>query len=407
MSPVSVQRIPLPVPADVARAYFEHARAESRLAPPWRSHVPWLPGEVVREYHDAGETSVLEERVTWHSPGGAPAVLVESAVQLALQWRHRVSRLDLTRWAQRGGRPLRVGITGASGMLGRALTEYLELQGCAVRPFVRRPAAGPGEISWDPRRGKLDAAALSSLDAVVHLAGAGIADERWTPERKRELVDSRVLSTVLLAKRIAEARTRPVVLLSASAIGIYGDRGEEALDESSGAGSGFLADLGRAWESAATPAVEAGVRVAHPRIGVVLWPRGGALAKLLTPVRFGAGGPLGSGAQWWSWVTLHELLDQLLFALEQPVEGAFNAVAPAPVRQREMAATLGRVLHRPSIAPAPAFVLRWILGEMADEALLASQNLTPRVLAAAGYRHRDPALEGALRGLLGRPGASA
>lgn len=396
----------MPVSAETARAYFERPEAEPRLAPPWLAHPPWRAADVVREFHADGEACLLEESVTWNAPGGSPGRQAEEGVRLALDWRHRVARLDLTRWERRGGRPLRVGLTGASGMIGRALAEYLVLQGCSVRRFVRRAAAGPDEIAWDPRKGELDAAEVSSLDGIVHLAGAGIADERWSPARKRELLESRVESTSTLARAIAAAKTKPVTLLSASAIGIYGDRGESALDETNAPGTGFLADLGRAWEAAALPAAEAGVRVAHPRIGVVLWPRGGALAKLLTPARFGVGGPLGTGRQWWSWVTLHDLLDMVLFALEQPIEGPFNCVAPAPVRQAEMAATLGRVLHRPAFAPAPAFVLRLLLGEMADEALLASQRLSPGVLAEQGYGHRDPALEPALRGLLGRPGVT-
>ena len=313
-------------------------------------------------------------------------------------------------------RSLAVGVTGASGFLGRELCAQLSGQGHRVVRFVRPRASGPpgparapappasGEIAWDPARGVLDPVALATLDAVVNLAGAGIADRPWTNERKRELIDSRVRSTELLANALARAcewahpRPGPRLLVSASAVGWYGDRGDETLTETSAPGTGFLAGLARRWEAAAEPARAAGVRVVHPRIGVVLWPRAGALAKLATPFFFGAGGPLGSGRAWWSWITLPDLLGVLSFALEHDaLTGACNVVAPQPVRQRDLARALGHALARPALLPAPAFALRALLGrERADEMLLSSQRVLPAALLTAGFVFGDPELVPAL-----------
>jgi uncharacterized protein (TIGR01777 family) len=313
------------------------------------------------------------------------------------------------RIARRKGGPLTIGVTGASCFIGSQLCAYLTTQGHRVKRFVRAAssAAAPGTIHWSPARGELLPAALVGLDAVVHLAGAGIADAPWTPERKRELIDSRVQSTATLARAMAAALPQggPRVLVSTSAIGFYGDRRDEKLTEASPAGKGFLAGLAQEWERAADPARAAGLRVVHPRIGIVLWPQSGALAKLALPFFFGAGGPLADGRAWWSWISLHDLLDALLWAVEdERATGAFNAVAPRPVRQKELARTLGRVLSRPALAPAPAFALRALLGrEQADEMLLGSQHVLPWLLEAAGFEWRDPELEPALAALYGRP----
>ena len=391
MPAAPVLQTSLNVPVDAVQAYLAHPRAAARLSSPWGGRAPDIFGVLAA---DGAGACVLEERIPAGGRGAAEA----------LAWRHRTLALDLSRRMAPGTAPMRVGVTGASGMIGRALTEWLELNGCTVTRFVRGSVAGPGTVAWDPARGTLDPRSLESLDAVVHLAGAGIADERWTEARKRELVDSRVQSTGTLARAMASAAGSggARVLVSTSAIGAYGDRGDSSVDESSGYGRGFLADLARQWEGAAATAAAAGVRVAHPRIGVVLWPAGGALPKLVTPTLLGAGGPLGSGKQWWSWVSLHDVLDALAFALDRPLAGPYNVVAPEPSRQRDFAAALGRALSRPAIAPAPAFAMRMLLGEMADEALLAGQRLTPRVLREAGFAHRDTDLESTLRLLLGR-----
>jgi hypothetical protein len=301
---------------------------------------------------------------------------------------------------------MRILVSGSSGLIGRALCARLPGLGHTPVRLVRRPAAGPDEIAWDPAAGTLDPAALAGLDAVVHLAGAGIADRRWTPARRRELVDSRVRSTMLLAVALAASASPPRVLLSASASGWYGDRGDEALDETAAPGGGFLAGLARAWEDAAAPAAAAGIRVVHPRTGIVLTPGGGALAQLLPLFRLGLGGPLGDGRQWWSWITLDDLVEALVHAIGHvEVRGPFNAASPAPATNTAFARALGRVLHRPAWLPAPAFALRLALGrELADEVLLASQRLRPAVLERTGFRFADPDLEPALRRLLGHAG---
>jgi hypothetical protein len=450
MSPVFTRRVVLPVPPEVAFDWHERPGAFARLSPPWQSvqvlaaqggirdgatvtldlgapagrwslrHEGYVAGRRFMDRQTAGPfASWLHTHDFTPAPGGCELIdsieytlplapfsgvargFVESQLDALFAWRHRVTRLDLERFVAQGAARRTIAVTGASGMIGHALVAYLSTQGHTVKTLVRRAARGPNEIAWDPARGSLAPGALAGVDAVVHLAGAGIADEPWSEARKRELLDSRVQSTALLARALA-AGEGPRVFVSASAIGIYGDRGDEALDERSARGTGFLGDLAARWEDAAEPAAAAGVRVVHPRISLVLWPQGGALPKLITPTQFGAGGPLGSGRQWWSWVTLHDLLDMIAFAIREPVSGAFNATAPQSVRQCEFASALGRVMSRPSFAPAPAFALRALLGaELADAVLLAGQRLTPRVLQDHGYVWRDPELEPALRGLLG------
>jgi uncharacterized protein (TIGR01777 family) len=264
-------------------------------------------------------------------------------------------------------------------------------------------------VAWDPGRGVLEPRALDGLDAIVHLSGASIGDGAWTPARRRELMTSRVDSTALLARTMAARADGPRVLVGTSAIGYYGDRGEEWLEESSAPGRGFLAGLAKQWEQAAEPAERAGVRVVHPRIGLVLWPSEGALAPLVRLTRWGAGGPLGNGRAWWSWIGLRDLLEMFARAIESAaLAGPFNAVAPEPIRQRAFATTLGRVLGRPAILPAPAFALRLVLGrERADQLLLASARVRPAALARLGHRWLDPDLEPYLSQVLRPPGRAA
>lgn len=304
---------------------------------------------------------------------------------------------------------MRILVSGSSGLIGSALCAWLPMQGHTVQRLVRRAGISPDEVSWDPLAGTLHAGDIEGVDAVVHLAGAGIADERWTEARKAVIHDSRVRSTHLLAAGLAALGHRPRVLVSASAVGWYGDRGDEWLDESSDPGTGFLAAVGRAWEGAAQPATDAGIRVANPRTGIVLAREGGALAKLLPLFRLGLGGPVGSGRQWWSWISLGDALAAILHAIEHDdVRGPYNAVAPGLVTAGDFARTLGRVLARPASLPAPAFALRTVVGrELADEALLASQRARPAVLERTGFTFREPELEGALRRLLARPGGPA
>lgn len=303
---------------------------------------------------------------------------------------------------------MKVAVTGAGGLIGRPLCVRLAAAGHEVARLVRRPARAAGEIAWDPAAGTLDRAALAGVEAVVHLAGGSIADGRWTARRREALRASRVDATRLLAEALAGLAPRPRVLLSASAIGVYGDRGDEWLEESSSPGAGFLADMARAWEAAAQPAARAGIRVAHPRTGLVLAAHGGALAAMLPLFRLGLGGPLGSGRQWWSWVTLDDTVAALVHALgHDDVRGPFNVVAPTPVRCGAFARALGAALHRPALLPAPAFALRLVMGaQRADELLLSSARVRPAVLERTGFAYAHRVLGPALAHVLSaRPAA--
>jgi uncharacterized protein (TIGR01777 family) len=293
---------------------------------------------------------------------------------------------------------MRILVSGASGLIGTALVERLRQSPHSAEPpqilrLVRRPPRAADEVFWDPAAGQLDPAALEGVEAAVHLAGENLAAGRWNAERKARIRESRVEGTRLLSRTLAQLSPLPRVLLSASAIGFYGDRGEEELHEGSAPGSGFLAEVCRAWETATEPAAAAGIRVATARFGVVLAQQGGALAQMLTPFRWGLGGPMGSGRQYVSWITLDDAVRAILFLLElEGVQGPVNVVAPEPVTNREMAKALGRALHRPAILPLPAFVLRLLFGELADEGLLASARVYPRRLTAAGFEFHDPAI---------------
>ncbi len=297
---------------------------------------------------------------------------------------------------------MKVLVTGASGFVGSALVPFLTNEGHFVVRLVRTaPAPGHSEVAWDPARGTIDLDALEGIDAAVHLAGASIAASPWTSEGKRRIRDSRVGGTGLLCESFARLDRPPKVLVCASAVGYYGDRGHEVLREDSPPGTGFLAQVCREWEAATTPAERKGMRVVRLRIGMVLSPKGGALARMLGPFRAGLGGRVGSGEQYVSWIALDDLIGAVDHALRTgSLEGPVNAAAPRPVTNREFAKTLGRVLGRPAVVPAPAFVVRLLLGEMADELLLASTRVSPDRLLLSGYAFRYPELEGALRHLL-------
>jgi uncharacterized protein (TIGR01777 family) len=295
-----------------------------------------------------------------------------------------------------------VAVTGASGTVGIALCAALARSGHAVLRLVRRPARGPDEIAWDPGGGVQDRERLEGLDGVVHLAGKSIAG-RWTAARKAEIRRSRVEGTRRLCEALAGLARRPAVLVSASAIGIYGDRGNEVLRESSAPGSGFLAEVCREWEAATEPARRAGIRTVVPRFGMILSPAGGALKTMLTPFRLGLGGRLGNGRQFVSWIAIDDAVGVIQHAMRtERLSGAVNAVSPAPVTNAEFTRTLGRALSRPAVLPLPAFAARLALGEMADEMLLASQRALPTRLEDSGYRVMHPRLEEALRHLLRR-----
>ncbi len=351
-------------------------------------------------------TATLEDEIVYRMPfapfGNLGAGIVKRDLDRLFRWRHWRTARDLQRHREDGAtRPLTVVVTGASGLVGRALTAFLRTGGHEVRTLVRRePDRDAGEYRWNPDAGSIDATVLDGVDAVVHLAGAGIADERWTDDRMRVIRESRVKGTNLIAAAIAGRDDRPSVFVSASAIGIYGDR-TDAVDETSAPGDGWLAEVATAWERAADPARDAGVRVVHPRIGIVLTPKGGALAKMLLPFKFGAGGPIGTGRQVMSWISLDDLLGVLLKSItDERLEGPVNATAPEAISQREFARTLGRVLRRPAVAPLPAFVARAVFGRLADPLLLEGVRVTPARLAEVGFRFETPELETCLRTML-------
>lgn len=295
---------------------------------------------------------------------------------------------------------MRIVISGSSGLIGTALVARLRTEGHEVVRLVRR-TPDAGDAQWDPTAGRLEPAALEGADAVINLAGAGIGDKRWTDDYKNELRESRLRTTDLLASTIARLERRPAVLLSGSAIGIYADRGDEVLDESSAPGAGFLADLCVAWEAATAPAEEAGVRVAHLRTGIVLAKHGGALKKQLPLFKLGLGGRFGSGKQWQSWISLDDEVGAILHLLSADVRGPVNLTAPSPVTAKEFTVTLARVLKRPAFLPIPSFGPKLLLGgELVENLLLTGQQVHPRVLQTSGYAFRHSSLEPALRAIL-------
>ena len=290
-------------------------------------------------------------------------------------------------------------VSGSSGLIGSALVSLLEERKHRVIRLVRTsPPNGSGAIAWDPVAGTVEKTRLEGMDAVVHLAGENIATRRWTKSRKARIWDSRVKGTHHLCRALAQLSHPPRVLISASAVGYYGNRGDEILDESSASGSGFLAELCRYWEAATRPAAEVGVRVVLLRFGVVFSPAGGALAKMLPPFRLGLGGVIGSGNQFCSWIAIEDAVEIIRQAIEdERFQGPVNAVSPHPVTNRELTKTLGRLLHRPTICPLPAFVARAAFGKLADELLLAGARVRPAYLQKMGFPFRYPDLESALR----------
>lgn len=361
------------------------------------------------------EASVLEDEVAYTLPLGAVGDTfgggyLRRRLERIFGYRHTLTREDLRRHAAYASQgPLSVAISGASGMVGQALVPFLTTGGHRVKRLVRgRANAARGDVAWSPDQGHIDSAALEGVDAVVHLSGANVAAQRWTPAYQEEIRKSRTETTRVLCEALARLRQKPQVLVSASAIGIYGDRGEESLTESSSSGEGFLAQVTREWEAATAPAEAAGIRVVHLRIGVVMDPRGGALAKLLPVYQSGIGGPLGTGQKWFSWVSLEDIVGLVRFAIANPaVRGPVNAVAPGAVRQGDMARTLGRVLHRPAFFPTPPSLVRAAFGQMGEETVLSGARVLPAAAQAHGYTFLHPDLEGALRFCLGRSAGGA
>ena len=291
--------------------------------------------------------------------------------------------------------PQRIAITGASGLIGAALVGYLKSEGHTVQRLVRRTPVSPDEVQWDPKSGFVDLEPLRGVDAIIHLAGVGVGDKRWSKKYKAEILNSRLLGTTAIAHAVTELK--PQVFISASAIGWYGESGNRAVVEADRAGDDFLAAVCREWEGAADLAE--GVRTVKLRTGLVLDPTGGALGRMLPLFRFGLGGKLGNGKQWWSWITLHDQIRAIAFLLENPISGPVNITAPNPVTNREFTSALARAMHRPALFPAPAIALKVALGGFSSE-ILGSKKVLPNVLTEAGFEWDYPHISSALSALI-------
>ncbi len=445
----------LPVPANTAFAWHARPGAFERLNPPWdpariveksggiengsrvtlelkmgplpvrwvAEHSDYTPGtrfkdtqlsgpfahwEHTHQFTDNGGNCILEDRIEYKLPFGFLGKLfggpmIRAKLENMFGYRHRITQADLSAAQTRKADPMNILVTGANGVVGTALAPFLTSGGLNVYRMVRRKSnPANNEMEWNPETGVIDRVRIESADAVVHLAGENIAG-RWSKAKKAAIRDSRIKGTRLLAETLARGLKRPKVLVSASAIGYYGDRGDVVLDESSAPGSGFLADVCKEWEDATKPAREAGIRVVNLRIGVVLTPAGGALAKMLTPFKLGAGGIMGSGKQFWSWVAIDDVIGAISHAIfTDSLRGPVNVTAPGASTNYEFTKALGKVLSRPTIFPMPAFAARLALGEMADALLLSSARVAPKRLIETGYAFRYPQLESALRHVLGK-----
>ncbi len=354
------------------------------------------------------EGSVMEDRIRYQLPLGFlgdffGASLVRKKLEATFRYRHRVLATDLAVHARAPRAGLRILVTGSTGLVGRALVSFLESGGHEVHRLTRRKAANEREIEFDPVRGAAHPSEMEGFDAVVHLAGDPIAKGRWTEEKKRRIRHSRVPFTRRLAETLAALAKPPSVLISASATGYYGDRGDRILRESDPPGPGFLPEVCLQWEGATEPAAQAGIRVVHLRTGLVLSANGGALEPMLLPFRLGLGGPLGSGRQWWSFIAMDDLLYLIHHVLmNDSIHGPVNATSPEPVTNAEFTRALGRVLHRPAVLPAPRFALELALGSMTEPLLLASARVNPEKALDSGFEFAYPSLDSALRHVLGR-----
>ena len=463
---VFIRRVRIPAPAAEVFEWHAQPGALTRLTPPWESveiverrggienggrvvlrmglgpvsqqwvaeHRDYEAGVQFRDVQIAGPFAhwehthrveadgragcILEDRIEYALPGGRPGQILGGAwtrrkLARLFTYRHEVTRQDvLAHYHNRqhgqlneGGRSMKVLVSGASGLVGSALIPFLTTGGHSVTRLVRkdRTSVEDGEVAWSPAAGTIDRAGLEGFDAVVHLAGENIASGRWTPERKRRIRDSRVNGTQVLCEALTQCAQPPQVFVGASAIGYYGDRGDEPLTEESGAGAGFLAEVCRDWEAAAAGLTDTGIRTALLRIGIVLSPAGGALKKMLLPFQLGLGGVISAGTQYMSCIALDDVVGAIQHAItNDEVSGPINAVCPEAVTNREYTRTLGRVLGRPTLFPVPAFAARLAFGEMADTLLLASTRVEPRILLRTGYEFRYPQLENALRHVLGK-----
>ncbi len=354
--------------------------------------------------------SRLVDRIDFAPPletltGWAAGPMLESDLARTFDFRHARTRADMTRHERAAHwKNKTIVVSGASGLLGQALCAFLTTGGHRVVRLVRGEARTTDEVTWDPMAGSLDASKLEGVDAIVHLSGENVGEGRWSDKKKRAILDSRVRSTALLAEAVSKLTRKPEVFVCASAVGVYGDRGNEALDESSASGDGFLADVCKAWEAEAQKVAATGVRTLNARFGVVLSAKGGALAKLLPVFRLGGGGPVGGGAQYMAWISLDDAVYALHHLLSTPeLSGPFNLVAPSAATNAEFGDVLGRVLHRPSFVPTPRFAIELAFGQMGKETILASQNARPRRLLESGFVFEHAGLEDALRFELGAP----
>ena len=359
------------------------------------------------------ETSWLEDCIQYDVWLGWFGRLVAGAsikrsLQRTFAYRHRVTLADLT--AHRNARKrqtdgvesMKILVTGSTGLVGSSVIAFLTTGGHQVLRLVRGTARNDDEIAWNPVAGTIESGKLEGLDGVVHLAGENIATGRWTAAKKARIRDSRVNGTRLLSDALAKLTHKPKVFVGASAIGFYGDRGDDVMTESSPPGTSFLCQVCRDWEAATELSRQAGIRVVNLRIGVVLTPRGGALHKMLLPFKLCAGGVIGSGRQYMSWIAIDDVIGAIHHALTcESLSGPVNAVAPEPATNRSFIKTLGGVLHRPTFFPMPAFAAKLAFGEMGDELLLASTRVVPQRLQESGYQFRCPTLDGALRHVLG------
>jgi uncharacterized protein (TIGR01777 family) len=457
-----VYRSHITAPAETVFSWFDAPGAFERLLPPWLAvkmlelsggikdgslalavtkgpfsvkwsfqHDQYVSGRQFRDYQiegpfklwahlhqvepDGEDGCYLVDSIEYELPAGVPAKFIashyiDSELRKLFSFRHKLIASDIEQQRQYGEvKRMKVLISGSTGLIGAALTTFMLSQGHSVvrliRPKSHANAAhsnGGSAIVWDPDSGKIDSAALEGFDAVIHLGGENLADGRWSEARKSELIKSRVESTRLLSQTLASLKQPPKVFLVASAIGFYGNRGEETLDEGSSRGPGFLAELCEAWESACQPAAKAGIRVVNLRLGVVLSTKGGALAKMLLPFQLGAGGEIGNGGQYFSWVSLDDVSGAVLHALKtESLSGPVNITAPNPVTNKQFTKALGKVLVRPTLIPIPTFGLRALFGEMADECLIAGQKVMPVKLQKSNYQFRNTEIEPTLRQILG------
>lgn len=450
------RRVLLPVSARVAFDWHERSGAFQRLAPPWEAievvsqtggikdggraelrmpvgplkqtwiaeHSGYRYGEQFRDIQVQGPFARFEhthkftpqdrdscwmtDHIDYEPPLGVlgrwfGGPMIRNKLDRVFRYRHHITNGDLAAMqATREKQAMKVLITGATGLVGKELGPLLTTSGHEVFRLVRSNPSDANDIPWDPAKGEVHKARLEGLDGVVHLAGENIAGARWNAAVKQRIRDSRVVGTRLLCETLASLERKPKVLVCASAIGLYGDRGSDILTEQSAPGDGFLPDVCKEWEAACEPARKAGIRVVNLRIGVILTPKGGALAKMLFPFKMGGGGVVGSGRQYWSWVAIDDVIGAIQHCLtHNDISGPVNCTAPNPATNYEFTKTLGAVLHRPTIFPLPGFVAKLALGEMAEDLLLASTRVMPNALQSSGYQFRCPTLESTLRHVLG------